>query len=190
MLSKHAYADWSGVVVVEGAPSTGDHQAVVQTNSAGQGDSCGSTDINVPVPVDGEVCYECNMREAQIALQVQINNAQDEANALKRPEVVQAIGRGIGNNAAHEIAHQFLVKCCGMDVLISSDPSAAGTYNNGDADADPNPLITNSDPAPYTGIADYVGLYGETRKCSWTVWNTCEQLRRAFWMRWKHDPSN
>jgi hypothetical protein len=27
----------------------------------------------------------------------------------------------------------------------------AGTYNNGDDDGDPNPQITNSDPAPYTG---------------------------------------
>lgn len=91
------------------------------------------------------------MEEAQEALQVIINNSQDETAALNNPKLIQAIGRGIGSTAAHEIAHQFLVECCSMDVKISADPNAAGTYNNGDADADPNPQVVDSDPSPYTG---------------------------------------
>jgi hypothetical protein len=141
---------WS-VVVVEGTPNTGDHQAVVQTTSTNQGPSCGSTNITVANPKDSEVWYECNMEQAQWALQISINTAQDESNALTRQDLIQAIGRGIGNTAAHEIAHQFLLLCCSMDVLISDDSDAAGTYNNGSADGDANPLVINSDPAPYTG---------------------------------------
>jgi hypothetical protein len=147
---KEAFNAWS-VVVVEGTPNTGDHQAVVQTNSTNQGPSCGSTNINVVHPTDSEVWYECNMEQAQWALGIIINNAQDEANALTRQDLIRAIGRGVGNNAAHEIAHQFLIKCCSMDVLISDDPGSAGTYNNGSADGDANPQVINSDPAPYTG---------------------------------------
>ena len=30
-------------------------------------------------------------------------------------------------------------------------PNSAATYNNGDADGDPNPQVPDSDPAPYTG---------------------------------------
>jgi hypothetical protein len=147
---KQAYKQWP-VVVAEGTPGTGDHQAVVQTTSTNQGQSCGSTNINVALPVDSEVWYECNMEEAQVALQVVINNAQDESTALARQDLIQAIGRGIGNNAAHEIAHQFLIKCCSMDVTTSQDPNSAATYNNGDADGDPSPQVVDSDPAPYTG---------------------------------------
>jgi hypothetical protein len=148
---KNAFSQWN-VTVVEGNPDTGDHQAVVQTTSSGQGATCGSTNINVQQPRDSEVWYECNMEQAQVALQVVVTNAQDESTALKRQDLIQAIGRGIGNNAAHEIAHQFLILCCSMDALISNDPGAAGTYNNGEADGDPNPKIINSDPAPYTGF--------------------------------------
>lgn len=39
-----------------------------------------------------------------------------------------------------------------MDAMTSVDSNAAATYNNGDADADPNPNVANSDPAPYTGF--------------------------------------
>jgi hypothetical protein len=146
---KQAYAGWP-VVVVEGTPNTGDHQAVVQTTLT-DATSCGITDPNQVPPNDSELSYECNMEEAQVALQVVINNAQDESNALNRIDMIQAIGRGIGNNAAHEIAHQFLSACCSMDVKISADPAAAGTYNNGDANGDPNQQVVDSDPAPYTG---------------------------------------
>ena len=52
--------------------------------------------------------------------------------------------------ARTEAPHQL--SCCSMDVLISADSNAAGTYNNGDANGDPKPQITDSDPAPYTGF--------------------------------------
>jgi hypothetical protein len=120
---RQAYSRWP-VVVVEGTPNTGDHQAVVQTTSAGQGDSCGTTNVSGAHPVDSEIWYECNMETAQEALHVTINNAQDESVALTRNDLIQSIGRGIGNNGAHEIAHQLLILCCSMEVLISADPNA------------------------------------------------------------------
>jgi hypothetical protein len=175
---KEAYKPW-GVTVVEGTPNTGDHQAIVQTSSTDQGPSCGSTNINVVHRVDSEVWYECNMEQAQRALQVAINNAQDETNALKRQDLIQAIGRGIGNNAAHEIAHQFLIKCCSMDVLTSDDPASAGTYNNGDADGDPNPQIINSDPAPYTG-------YGKSGKPIFWEDSTKKALGNCLGKGWRN----
>jgi hypothetical protein len=162
---KQAFNPWS-VVVVEGTPNTGDHQAIVQTTSTGQGPTCGYTDPNQPV--SSTVVYECNMEEAQVALQVVINNAQDEATALGRQDLINAIGRGTGNTAAHEIAHQFLALCCSMDVLTSQDPDAAATYNNVDADADPSPQVPDSDPAPYTG-------YGKDGKTAIHWENTTKQ---------------
>lgn len=97
------------------------------------------------------------MGQAQAALNIAINSAQDVSNAINNVALIQAIGRGIGNTAAHEIAHQFLNHCCSMDALYASgngqiiDPNAPGTYNNGSSDGDPNPQVLNSDPAPYTG---------------------------------------
>lgn len=145
---KQAYKAWP-VTVFEGTTG-GDHRAVIQTTS-NQGPSCGFTDPNNSPPQLSTVVYECNMEQSQIALQVVINNAPDETVALGRQDLIQAIGRGIGATAAHEIAHQFLGLCCNMDVLTSQDPNAAATYNNGDGDGDPNPQVPNSDPAPYTG---------------------------------------
>ena len=103
------------------------------------------------------------MAQAQIALKVVINNSADEANALKRQDLIRDIGRGIGNNAAHEIAHQFLGSCCSIDALTSNDPNAAATYNNGEASGDPNPDIVNSDPAPFTGFGkDGIPIHWES----------------------------
>jgi len=81
---------------------------------------------------------------AQDALQVTINNAQDEVAALAQPALVQAIARGLGNVAAHEIAHQFLGKCCSMDANPQNDPAARGAFNATGCNA-------RVDPSPYTG---------------------------------------
>jgi hypothetical protein len=108
-----------------------------------------------------QVDYIKNMENAQSALGINITNAQTEAAALERNDLIQAIGRGIGTYAAHEIAHHFLLMCCDMD----SDPAggggdlnARGTYNNplcaGGADPSPwigywrNPLILQHWEAP------------------------------------------
>ena len=99
------------------------------------------------------------MEEAQIALQVIINNAQDETNALARQDLIQAIGRGIGNNAAHEIAHQFLAKCCSMDAMTSADPNSAATYNNGDANGSLTLTTRTAIPRPIL----VMGKYNTTR---------------------------
>jgi hypothetical protein len=144
---QHAYSAWK-VVVVEGTPNTGDHQAIVETNLPVN--ACGVTAGSLST---SSLSYECNMEQAQFALQVVINNAQDETAALANQALIQAIGRGVGSNSAHEIAHQFLSACCSMDALTSKDSNAAGTYNNGDADGDPSPNVVNSDPSPYTGYA-------------------------------------
>jgi hypothetical protein len=147
---KNAYKDWSATVLVEeGAPRTGDHRAVVHTSFS----VCNGT-VGV---VESDIDYECNVEQAQNALQVMIHNAAEEASALANPDLIRAIGRGIGNNSAHEIAHQFLVLCCGMDALTSVDPNSAATYNNGDVEGDPSPAVVDSDPAPYTG-------YGKDKK--------------------------
>jgi hypothetical protein len=143
---KAAYDQWP-VNIAESIPGIGDHRAVVQTSIAGP--ACGNTDLNFPNT--STIPYECNMEQAQIALQISIPNAQAEAAAMGNLSLIQAIGRGIGNNAAHEIAHQFLGECCSMDVLTSADPNAATTYNNGDGSGDPSPTNTDSDPSPYTG---------------------------------------
>jgi hypothetical protein len=155
---KRAYSPWPvDVQVVEGLPNTGDHQALVKTSDPVY---CNFTDPNVSPSDTSLVSYECNMEQAQWALDTTINNAQDEAQALQSRDLIEAIGRGIGNISAHEIAHQFLVNCCGMDAYTSLDPNAAGTYNNGDADG-------GNEPATYTGFGQNgLGIHWETT----TLW--------------------
>jgi hypothetical protein len=133
------------VTVVEGAPGTGDHRAIVLDHqNLVNGSDCGATNPNVPHPSESQVDYINNMENAQIALQVVINNAQDEANALNRHDLIQAIGRGIGVSAAHEIAHHFLFLCCDMDANPQSDTNARGTFNA-------TGCYAPTDPSPWTG---------------------------------------
>jgi len=172
---KAAYKNWP-VTVVEGTAGTGDHGAQVQTSTSST--DCGDTDPTQAT--QSTVYYECVMEQAEVALQVQINNAQSEATALQRQDLIQAIGSGIGNTAAHEIAHQFLLKCCSMDVKISADPNAAATYNQGDSDGDPSTNVPDSDPATYTG-------YGKDGKTSIHWENTTEQaLAKCLGSGWKN----
>jgi hypothetical protein len=79
-----------------------------------QAESCG---LSNPFPGshDSNIYYETNMLQAQWALNVVINSPQDLTRALKRADLIAAIGAGIGNNAAHEIAHQFFQDTSGMD---------------------------------------------------------------------------
>src|SRR2546423_14330084 len=84
-------------------------------------------------PTDSQVDYSMNMANAQSALQISITNTNDETTALQNMALIQAIGTGIGNSAAHEIAHQFLGSCCDMD----SNPLGPGTFNPDPSLADP-----------------------------------------------------
>jgi uncharacterized protein affecting Mg2+/Co2+ transport len=103
----------------------------------------------VPNPLNGswdfQVDYTLNLAGAQEAYKIPINNAQDEAAVVAgRPDLIQAIGRGIGVAAAHEAAHKFLGACCGMDADPGKDPAARGTFNAGGCSG-------TLDPSPWTG---------------------------------------
>jgi hypothetical protein len=103
-----------------------------------QAESCG---LSNPFPGshDSNIYYETNMLQAQWALNVVINSPQDLTRALKRADLIAAIGAGIGNNAAHEIAHQFFQDTSGMD------DNSIGTYNGQGCDG-------SRDPWVYTGL--------------------------------------
>jgi hypothetical protein len=159
---QEAYKDWP-VTVVEGTVGTGDISNVVQNVATDANNQptfeCGIwTGGIVPYSTVG---YDCAMKNTQFALGLTINNGQDEAAALRQESLIQAIGRATGNISAHEIAHQFIGLCCGMDAHTSDDPAAGGTYNNGikaggtptffDPNHPNNPYDPNSDLADYTG---------------------------------------
>ena len=103
---------------------------------------CGSTDANNPKL--HQVGYLRNMMEAQDAVQLIINTQQDLTAALAQGSIIRAIGRGIGNIAAHEIAHHFLVRCCAMDANPEVDENAKGTFNATGCSGE-------RDPSPWTG---------------------------------------
>jgi hypothetical protein len=141
---KDAYKDF-WIVIVEGTPGTGDHRATVLNTQTlvAHSRSCGATNPNQPR--ESQVDYIVNMQNAQDALKVVINNSQDEAAALQRIDLLQAIGRGVGVTAAHELAHHFLFNCCAMDADPEQDPLARGAYN---ATGCSGVL----DPSPWTGF--------------------------------------
>jgi hypothetical protein len=134
------------VTVVEGTHG-GDNRATVLDTVPISSD-CGDTNPNQGGLTagfhDSEVNYDVNMEQAQTALNISITNAQTEAAALQQTALMDAIGMGIGNTAAHEIAHQFLKHCCSMDANPSTDPNAKGTYNATGCTA-------AADPTPWTG---------------------------------------
>jgi len=89
---------------------------------------CGDT--NPLSTSKSEVYYLPNMEQAQFALNLQT--------ATPPQNLVEAIGRGIGSVAAHEIGHQLR--------LSAMDDSSVGTYNGAGCDG-------GIDPATYTGKA-------------------------------------
>jgi hypothetical protein len=86
------------------------------------------------------VWYPCNLSQAQWALNLQATNLSQSTGSASFLNLLQAVGEGIGNNAAHEIAHQFLSDS--SSCLMNDNPSLVGVYNGGSA----------KDPAIYTGI--------------------------------------
>jgi hypothetical protein len=144
------------VIAVEGTSGTGDHRAIVLNHQTLlSGPNCGATNPNVPHPTESQVDYILNMKEAQDAYHIVINSAQDEISALHRLDLMQAIGRGIGFTAAHEIAHHFLFSCCTMD----ADPLNPSVQNPNPEQLDPDArgafnatgCSGSLDPSPWTG---------------------------------------
>ena len=132
------------VTVPEGSQGGDARTEVLNEDTLEAPPGCGSTDYGTR-PWYHKVGYIRNMGEAQDALQVVINNAQDESAVLtQRLDLIQAIGRGIGHIAAHEVAHQFLGLCCAMDANPGTDPSARGTINATGCNG-------RTDPSPWTG---------------------------------------
>ncbi len=154
---KQAYKGFP-VKVSEGTADTGDNQAIVLNHQNLQKDpTCGVTP-DVGGGHFSQVDYTNNMENAQDVLGVVITNAQTLAKALQNPGLIQAIGRAIGNTAAHETAHQFLLSCCNMDSNPNvpsqynpdpnqADPGARGAYNA----AGPPYCIGTSDPSFWLG---------------------------------------
>lgn len=106
----------------------------------GTGDSsCGSTDGNKISW--SRVFYGTNMQEAQHA--VGITTSTPTADQVNR--IVQAIGEGIGNNAAHEVGHQLVIEFTRFQKIVAGmdmDDNSLGTYNGGSC----------TDPAVFTGL--------------------------------------
>jgi hypothetical protein len=117
----------------EGAPNTGDHRVNV-IDGSDVAHPCGRSD-NIPGKTVSEVFYLASMERAQWALPILLNTAQDVQNALGRADLMKAIGAGVGNNAAHELAHQFLLSSSGMD------DTSKNTYNGRDCDGDTAPWV-------------------------------------------------
>ena len=63
------------------------------------------------------------MEQSQWALTIMLQSSQDVQSALGNAKLISAIGSGIGNNAAHELAHQFVLQRSGMD------DSSTNTHN-------------------------------------------------------------
>jgi hypothetical protein len=125
---KKAFDNYPSTVldVNEGTANTGDHSATVVDGYSFDGtrsmNRCGLTTPSYAAN-DSNIYYQANMEQAQWALPIVLNTAQDVQNALGRADLMKAIGTGIGNNAAHEIAHQFLLELYGMD------DNSKNTYN-------------------------------------------------------------
>ncbi len=139
------------VVVFEGT-SGGDNLILVLNEEEEKPPGCGVTLTTKVSPTAfalvSEIGYVRDMEEAQEALQLVIKNAQDEQAALTDPRVAQGIARGIGNIAAHEVAHQFLKGCCAMDANPYVDPDAKGTFNATGCNGRWPP---SGDPSPWLG---------------------------------------
>jgi hypothetical protein len=124
------------VNATEGAPNTGDNRANVVDGSSSQSgmERCGASNPFV-VTNDSSIFYLANMEQAQWALPIVLTTLQDVQGALARSDLMKAIGTGIGNNAAHEVGHQFFLQGSGMD------DSSTHTYNGQGCDGAAAPWV-------------------------------------------------
>ncbi len=112
------------VNVSEGSANTGDNRVTVADGYSFENgvDRCGGTfEVNQH---DSTVWYLKNMEEAQWALPIVLATPADVQSALSRPDLMNAIGTGIGDNAAHEIGHQFF-----GSTGYGMDDGSSHTYN-------------------------------------------------------------
>jgi hypothetical protein len=137
------------VTVGEISNVTGDNRANVVDGMLSQGGvgSCGSSSPIAPSH-DSSVYYRENMEQAQWALPITLNTAADVQNALQNASLMKAIGIGIGNNAAHELAHQFFGSGFGMD------DTSKNTYNGQDCRGDNAPWVYGVGPIKLEIITD------------------------------------
>lgn len=131
----------------EGRANTGDNRANVQNlySFNQDGESCGLSS-GLPGSHDSNVYYLANMEQAQWALPVQLYTAQDVQNALNSVALMKAIGSGVGNNAAHEIGHQFFLAGYGMDDASTS------TYNGKGCDGEIAPWVYGFGPISWESL--------------------------------------
>jgi hypothetical protein len=127
----------------EGSANTGDNRANVSTSSPQS--LCGNSSP-FPGSHDSQVFYTANMEQAQWALPIQLYTAQDVQNALNSVALMKAIGAGIGNNAAHEVAHQFLLAGYGMD------DASTNTYNGQGCDGGRAPWVYGFGPISWESV--------------------------------------
>jgi hypothetical protein len=84
------------------------------------------------------------MEQAQFALNLQTAQPPDS--------LLQAIGEGIGNNAAHEVAHQLVTQNGNSGKIVAGmglHDGSTDTYNGGNC----------SDPAVFTGVQNGVAIH-------------------------------
>jgi hypothetical protein len=144
---KKAFSDYP-VDADEGRPDSGDHRVDVIDGSS-LGHPCGRSD-NIPGRTISDVFYQAAMEWAQWNLPVVLVTAEDAQAALSRADLMKAIGAGIGNNAAHELAHQFLLSAYGMD------DNSSNTYNGARCE-DGAPWVYGIGPIAW-GTATAAGL--------------------------------
>jgi hypothetical protein len=92
------------------------------------------------------VYYLINMEQAQWALNLQV--------AQPTQDILQAIGEGIGNNAAHEIGHQLTTGFTPAGEVVGGmgmDDASQNTYNGASCNGATNPWV-------FTGV----GTDGQT----------------------------
>ena len=134
------------VSVGEGTPDTGDNRAWVEDGISFENgvSRCGGTfQVNQH---DSTIYYLANMEQAQWALPIVLNTSQDVQNALGRADLMKAIGAGIGNNAAHEIGHQFFLKGYGMD------DGSTNTYNGQGCEGATAPWVYGLGPIQWEDV--------------------------------------
>jgi hypothetical protein len=141
------------VNVFEGTANTGDHRVNVHDGYAGArgeggkiGD-CGVSTGQVP-SYDSKVYYRAHMEYAQWALPIIITTSAGVQGALSNSALMKAIGVGIGNDAAHEIAHQFLSSGYGMD------DNSLNTYNGADCKGASARWIYGFGPIQWGNVTD------------------------------------